>query len=97
MFSYGDCQPHDKKTLLLMENVIVFFLKRLMVSLSYISFWRIKNRPTVEDLYFFFRSDREECLYIKNFLTRKYSVEDIMEARKKKKFNKKKNFFSLKI
>mmetsp|Transcript_51267 Transcript_51267/g.124927 ORF Transcript_51267/g.124927 Transcript_51267/m.124927 type:complete len:167 (+) Transcript_51267:100-600(+) len=84
MFAYGDFRYPIAKTSFFMENIIVFFLKNLMSSLTYISFWKLRNRPTVEDLYFFFRNQYEERSQIKEVLTVRYSIEDKKEAEKKK-------------
>lgn len=93
MFSYGDSGYPLLKTVMLVENFVINFLKNLASSISYISFWRIKKRPTIDDLFFCFRNRSHELSKIKYLIKMKSLIQNIIDSDKKGNLLKQKIIF----
>ena len=97
MFGFGDSENPLKKTVLFVEKLIVNFFHNLVCSLTYIAFWRLKKRPTIDDLLFCMRNKNREMSKITYLLKMKVLIERIMGSHKKRLSFKEKALFPLKM
>jgi hypothetical protein len=97
MFGFGDIETPGKRTIILLQKILIHYLNNLSASIAYISFWRIKRRPTVEDIFFLVRNNPKNLGKINYLLKMKSLFENIMGSDKKNSPLKGKFMFPLKI
>ena len=97
MFGFGDIETPGKRTIILLQKILIHYLNNLSASIAYISFWRIKRRPTVEDIFFLVRNNPKSLGKINYLLKMKSLFENIMGSDKKNSPLKGKFMFPLKI
>jgi len=97
IFGFGDTESPSKKTINFIQSILIKFLNNLAGSISYISFWRIKRRPTFEDVLFINRNNPKNMAKINYLLKMKSLFENIMGSDKKGSPLKGNFFFPIKL
>mmetsp|Transcript_2066 Transcript_2066/g.4712 ORF Transcript_2066/g.4712 Transcript_2066/m.4712 type:complete len:171 (-) Transcript_2066:940-1452(-) len=93
LFGFGDRDYPFKKTVAGIENLIIRYVVDIISSVTYISFWRVAKRPSIDDVFFLVRNNPRKLQRVTYLLEMKFLIEKVTGFDKTLSSLPKKKFF----